>query len=662
MVAGSFLFVASFLAYTHTGHTGGSTSSLEETSDIHVISLAAATTETAAAAAASSLPPLPEPAATASAPPPVVKDARQTWGRGQQRRQPLQKASQAPLVALEPLPEPPVLAAEEEEEEAEEVEIEMVEEEEEEEKDGKLEEEFEADIFEEDPAEIWGEEEYEEEDAAALEELAEEEEEEEEESGDLDAESWDDNNTLDELDELDDGPADEEGVEKGNEEELEEVEEEYEPQQREKQHPQQQEGEHEKEEEEEDLAPVAASPKRTHTDADLPLIKPKPVRKIQKQKQPHHQAEAKEKEKEKEEEKKGVVVVPQMLYCLPGGGFNDIVVQLWRCVEYAVKTHRVLILGWENYLPVIPPYEQYFYLREITGLTLMSQWEAASIIRAAQAAGQRVTHSAGRRLDLMALLGTGEEKEDGPPFFINAASMPNCIFKPEKTYTHHVLVYHKKGNRGTPEPILQHLLFSQEVKQTFLSRWGKLDKPYVGMHVRGTDRKCGDKKAPKVLEKVQKLRKRLKGAPVYLATDNPDAAAEQIEELEGRQGREIVSFTYYPAEEEEAKEGVKEEDEEEGKAVPLHLNKALSDEEKHQTNIDGFVDLLLLAFSQKFIMSCGGYSHLAKLLHEDKGLALGTLGLELEEGSEDVDAVLEEALQQQNKEAAAAAAAAAAAE
>jgi len=48
---------------------------------------------------------------------------------------------------------------------------------------------------------------------------------------------------------------------------------------------------------------------------------------------------------------------------------------------------------------------------------------------------------------------------------------------------------------------------------------------------------------------------------------------------------------------------------------------------------------------------------LAKLLHEDKGLALGTLGLELEEGSEDVDAVLEEALQQQNKEAAAAAAA-----
>jgi hypothetical protein len=661
VVIGSFLFAAFLLAYTHTAHTMGSTSSIEETSDIHVISLAATTgAETAhTVGATNNIEETSDIHVLPLARPPVVEDARQTWGRGQQRRQP-QKAPQPPPLP-ELAPEEPVQggaqAAEEEEEAAEEEEEEEAAEEEEvdlgelekEEEDEKLKKEFEADIFDEEAADAWEEEEeYEEEDAAALEELAAEEEEEEEQSGDLDAESWDDNGTLDELD---DSPVDEEEDEDEEElelelEEVEEVEEGNEQPQREKQHQHQHQHQHQQKDEHEEeekagLAPVAVAAEQTHTDAEIPLVKPKAVRKIQNRKQqsaPHQQQQQQEEE---------VVVVPQMLYCLPGGGFNDIVIQLWRCVEYAVKTQRVLILGWENYLPVLPPYEQYFYLNDIPGLTLMSQWEAASIIRAAQAAGQKVTHSAGKRLDLTALLGTGEEKEDGLPFFIEAASMPNYIFDPEKTYTHHVLIYHKKGNKGTPETTLQHLLFSDEVKHTFLSRWGQLQKPYIGMHVRGTDRKCGEKKAPKVLKKVQQLRQRLKGAPVYLATDNPEAAVEQIEELEGRQGREIVSFTYFP----DKKEGEEEEGkaEEEKKVVPLHLNKALSDEEKHQTNIDGFVDLLLLAFSQKFVMSCGGYSKLAKLLHEDKGLALGTLGLELEEGGEDVNAVLEEALKQQQQ-------------
>lgn len=399
-----------------------------------------------------------------------------------------------------------------------------------------------------------------------------------------------------------------------------------------------------------DLAAVPVD--KPHADTDLARGTQNKKQEAPYQQQQQH-VEQKQKQKHVEsgdakEETKNEVMVPQMLYCLPGGGFNDIVVQLWRCVKYAVKTDRVLILGWENYLPVLPPYEQYFDLKNIPGLKLMSQWEAASIIRAAQARGQEVTHPSKQRLSLTALLGTGEEREDGPPFFIDVASLPNYVFHPKKQYTYHVLLYHKKGNQGTPEATLKHLIFSREIKQTFLSRWSQLPKPYIGMHVRGTDRKCGNKMTLKVFEKTQTLREHLKGAPVYLATDNPEAAVEQIQELKEKQGREITSFTYFPAKKEEENRGGKKE--REANVMPLHLNKVLSDEEKHQTNIDGFVDLLLLAFSEKFIMSCGGYSRLAGLLHWDKSIALSTLGLELEEGGDDdVNAVLSEAWREQQK-------------
>lgn len=355
--------------------------------------------------------------------------------------------------------------------------------------------------------------------------------------------------------------------------------------------------------------------------------------------------------------------VPNMLYCLPGGGFNDIAVQLWRCVEYAIKTERVMILGYENYIPVLPPYEQYFRLKTIPGLSLMSQWEAADRIRRAEARGQRVTKAHGKRLPISMLLGNGEETEDGPPFFIATASVPNVAFNPEKNYSQHILVYHKKGNRGTPESTIRHVLFSEEVKRTFLLRWGQISKPYVGMHVRGTDRKCGKKKAPQVMRKVKFLRRRLIGAPIYLATDNPEATIEYRDEFEDNQGRKIFSFTYFPSHQKGVEEPAKDrrmflhdtgtgqtDTNEQGLAgetdvhIPLHLNQALKAEEKHQTNVDSFVDLLLLAFSKRFIKSCGGYSQLAKLLHQDKSLALATLGLSLPLDTDDVDRVLQEAL------------------
>lgn len=232
--------------------------------------------------------------------------------------------------------------------------------------------------------------------------------------------------------------------------------------------------------------------------------------------------------------------------------------------------------------------------------------------------------------------------------------------------------------QGVGDDTLRHLRFSDEVKRAFLSRWAQLPKPYVGFHIRSTDRSCTPEKFAAILKnQVQKLprRKRLQGAPVYLATDNPKVPEAFRAELEDVQGREIVSFTYHPPERPAGKgegEGDEEGDEEEeggggkrggrkgrkkgkkgkgkgkkkgrrqaqaeegereeGKPEPLHLNAHLTPEEKHRTNVDGFVDLLLLAFSKKVITTCGGYTRLARFLHKEKATALSLIGERLEEG------------------------------
>ena len=222
--------------------------------------------------------------------------------------------------------------------------------------------------------------------------------------------------------------------------------------------------------------------------------------------------------------------------------------------------------------------------------------------------------------------------------------------------TNIIITKPKQTHVGAGEETLRHLIFSDEIKETFLKRWGQLRKPYIGIHIRGTDRRCGDTKQERVLKKLVKLgsKKRLKGAQIYLATDNPKVPDEFTEELEDKQLREIIAFTYHPTFDEghtEFSDGLYRPPAEKKKKVqeptpppPLHLNKNLTDKQKHVTNVDGFVDLLLLGFSDTFVTSCGGYTRLAKALHDNKEMALGLIGEELQAGQTHYNEVLEAAL------------------
>ena len=329
-------------------------------------------------------------------------------------------------------------------------------------------------------------------------------------------------------------------------------------------------------------------------------------------------------------------------FCLPNGGFNDVCVELWKCVQFALNTKRVLVLGFENYNPVRPPWDPYFALANVPGLRTMSPYEAATALNAR---GRRVTVFPKRlEKNLDPLLGPRPRQGSAPeglaplqPFPFEFHNLKRLKFRFENLYTQDVVVFHRQGNIGSGMDSLKHMLFSSEIRHTFLARWATLRKPYLALHLRRTDKSCSGQVFKNILKKVHRLGKDgvAAGGPVYVASDHPEVPADFQRELEEVQGRDVVSFTYHPplheprvAIKENAALQKKKENERHSLGLEgLHLHDDLSPEEKHKTNLDAFVDLLLLASAEALVTSCGGYSRLAKDLHADKPTILSLLGV-----------------------------------
>jgi hypothetical protein len=230
---------------------------------------------------------------------------------------------------------------------------------------------------------------------------------------------------------------------------------------------------------------------------------------------------------------------------------------------------------------------------------------------------------------------------------------------------------------GSGHKTLQSLLLSEEIKCAFLKRWAQLEKPYIGLHIRSTDKSCPKAAMQRTLRRTRKLKHDTDltaATQVYLASDNPEVPKNFRRVIEEKQGRAIVSFTYHPKPKNvsgaalapdasqtaaaaaaaavlERSEYIRQkriEFKQRG-IMPLHLVDYLSPEEKHRTNMDAFIDLMLLAMSARLITSCGGYTHLAQGLHKNKPTVLSLLG-ELPAGHDvddnelDVDAALEAAV------------------
>lgn len=345
-------------------------------------------------------------------------------------------------------------------------------------------------------------------------------------------------------------------------------------------------------------------------------------------------------------------------FCLLNGGLNDITVEMWKCIEFARTTQRVLVLAHENYNPVAAPWTPYFTLEAIPGLRTMTPYQAATAInhrgRAVSVFPSRLQHH------LDPLLGPKPAQGDSPegldprqPFPFKFEKLKHLKFRFENTYHQDVVVFHRQGNVGSGVVALRHIKFAESIRSTFLKRWSKLEKPYVALHLRRTDKSCSDEKMERLLQVLHRMGTSdfWPEGPIYVASDHPELPEDFREELEERQKRQVVSFTYHPPVHEQRNALHEDPDEQKMKETRrhslgiegLHLHDDLSPKEKHQTNIDAFVDLLLLAMSEELLTSCGGYSHLARELHQNQDVVFSVLGLPAPGPNDDLDMLLEAA-------------------
>ena len=148
--------------------------------------------------------------------------------------------------------------------------------------------------------------------------------------------------------------------------------------------------------------------------------------------------------------------LPELFYCLPGGGLNDITVEWWHCIEWAIQTGRTLVMGFENYLAPAPPYTPYFELRALPGLTTMSPAEAARRIRKARRRGKVTVFPRRLQRDPDPILVPACESEEERaailaeerPWKFDWDNLHHLGFEFEKEYGQQVVVFHRKGNVG----------------------------------------------------------------------------------------------------------------------------------------------------------------------------------------------------------------------
>lgn len=148
--------------------------------------------------------------------------------------------------------------------------------------------------------------------------------------------------------------------------------------------------------------------------------------------------------------------LPALFYCLPGGGLNDITVEWNNCIEWAIKTGRTLVSGFENYLATVPPYESYFELTALPGLTTMTPAEAARRIRKARSKGKVTVFPRRLQRDPHPILEPVADSEEEAaailagerPWRFAWDNLHRLGFEFDREYQQQVVVFHRKGNVG----------------------------------------------------------------------------------------------------------------------------------------------------------------------------------------------------------------------
>ncbi len=273
------------------------------------------------------------------------------------------------------------------------------------------------------------------------------------------------------------------------------------------------------------------------------------------------------------------------LLCRPEAGLNDMLRQLSICVDYCLLHDRILVIDTASTNVFSAPFADYFSL-DIDGLTVRLAPE--DFLDFAEANQLSIYPPVGK-------LRHGTERLRYDPELKNTCLGDVLLtFDFTREYAEDILLHHQSGGGPPTDRLMRGMRVSPRLAADFRQRWSALPKPYIGIHIRDTDKKSSFETVQPVLERVS--------GTVFLATDS--AAAQQ---RAARLRPAGLFMSEIP----------------DCGGAPIHY-RSVSPEQKMTNNTTAVVDLLLLAFAEKIYVSTteSGYSRLALRLNRRQSWVL----------------------------------------
>jgi hypothetical protein len=282
----------------------------------------------------------------------------------------------------------------------------------------------------------------------------------------------------------------------------------------------------------------------------------------------------------------------RFVLCRPIGGLNDMLCQIEKCCRYAETYGRRVVVQTDG------GFHPSFQL--CLGHYLISMQERLVF---AEALGEGFFE--GLSVQPRSLQGRLSETDFLPARGIglrDRVSGDLISFDFMKEHAEDVLVHNLFGGGDDAFSALARVRLHDAVADEIVARIGEMGAGYPAVHVRHTDMRSEYESVLQELQRCQFDR-------LFLATDNGDVVKDFRSRL---RGTVIYSFSDLP----------------EQAGQPVHRLRGLNRSDRHRLNQQAFVDLLLLALSDRLFLcqredgrQPGGFSRLAMHLHEDRAAA-----------------------------------------
>lgn len=265
---------------------------------------------------------------------------------------------------------------------------------------------------------------------------------------------------------------------------------------------------------------------------------------------------------------KNVYLEPKYMVCLPQGGIMDKCNVINKCIEYAKKYNRVLIIDtkqdWFN-----DDINEYIYIHSPHVYT----GAADSIVSKINNLSKVPKNINLNNLDNIVLKKQGPTSQEIVYYKDNI----NLTISIDKDYNESVIVYSNCGGGLGFISLLEISTLSPNIIDVYKTRRALLPEKYVGLHVRNTDYKSD---IPQFIESHKDV---LMNQAIFLASDNKNT----IDEFKEMFGENLFTFADIP----------------DNAGKPIHEGYKRTKEESQKYNIDTFVDILLLASADSYYFS-----------------------------------------------------------